>query len=256
MPTMGALHNGHLELVKYAGKLVGERGKVGVSIFVNPKQFDRDEDYAAYPRPLEADTKALRELGVVDYLYTPQADEVYPPNWSRRYEIPSRLNDCLCGGWRPGHFQAVVDVVERLFTLTDARLSVFGEKDYQQLLIMKNMVADLKMNLEIVTHPLVREADGLAHSSRNTYLDEKERQSAANLYRVLQIIAQTKDLWKNPAEPLAWGIDTLEKKGFKVEYLELRSNETLKPITAPPGRLFVAAFLGSARLIDNLAIDN
>ena len=231
---------------------MGKGGGVAVSIFVNPGQFDRGEDFASYPRTLKADAEALRHLNAVDYLYAPKAESVYPKDWKRRYEVPSRLGDCLCGRRRPSHFQAVADVVERLFTLTKPRLAVFGEKDYQQLLIIQDMARGLEV--KIVPHPVVRQADGLAHSSRNTYLSKAEREAAPNLYRVMRIIAQTTDIWRNKERPLAWGVRTLEAKGFKVEYLELRRAQTLEVAHGPPARLFAAAFLGGARLIDNIAV--
>ncbi len=247
---MGGLHEGHLALVRLARRLAGPEGKVMVSIFLNPRQFDREEDYNSYPRTPQADAETLEKLKSVDYLLMPK--EIYPPNWQRRHTVPDRLNGCLCGFYRgASHFQGVTDAVDRIFTLSEPGLSVFGEKDYQQLLIIQNMVKELGMRIKIHPHPVVREEDGLAYSSRNTLLTPTERALAPAIYRTMREMAKMD--WGE--DPSAWGRKTLSDKGFRVEYLELRNSQDLRPVPAPPGRIFCAAYLGSTRLIDNLKVE-
>ena len=243
---MGALHKGHLALVAKA-KATGL--PVVVSVYVNPRQFAPEEDFASYPRSLAADARLLKGQGV---LFVP--DTIYQKNFSPVYKVAEGLAKPLCGGVRPTHFQGVADAVERLFHLIKPKVAVFGEKDYQQVLVIKQMVAALKLKTEIATVATVRCQNGLAVSSRNQYLTARQRQTAPKLHRVMRIIAQSPDLWEHRSAYLKWGVDTLTKRGFKMDYLELRHPQTLKPALRPPARLFAAGTLGTARLIDNCAV--
>ena len=173
VPTMGALHEGHLELMREARKLAGDRGSVIVSIFVNPLQFGPKEDFSKYPRELEADAAKCESVGV-DAIFNPGADEMYPPDRSV-VVLETKLGTRLCGASRPGHFDGVCTVVLKLFNLVRAQIAVFGKKDYQQLAIIRRMVRDLNVPIRIIGHETVREPDGLAMSSRNRYLDPHER---------------------------------------------------------------------------------
>lgn len=251
VPTMGNLHAGHLALVEAARRL-GDR--TVVSIFVNPAQFGPGEDYEAYPRTREADLDALDQAGC-DLVWMPSVAEMYPLTDPFRVTVPDALADCLCGRSRPGHFDGVATVVIRLFNQVAPDVAVFGEKDYQQLLIVRRMVRDLALPVVIDGVETMRESDGLAMSSRNGYLDADERRAAPNLYRVLTEIAEGLRAGEDFDTLRRQGQERLEAHGFEPEYLEWRSAENLgEPIAGRPSRLFAAARLGQARLIDNLPV--
>ncbi|MBK8162657.1 MAG: pantoate--beta-alanine ligase [Gammaproteobacteria bacterium] len=255
VPTMGNLHAGHLELVRAARQIAV---RVVVSIFVNPLQFNDGDDLAAYPRTPEEDRSLLRTAGV-DALFMPDAAAVYPRGMeaATRIEVPG-LSSILCGEFRPGHFSGVATVVAALFNLVRPDAAVFGEKDYQQLLVIRRLVEDLHFPLEIVGVATVREADGLAYSSRNRYLSPPERRQAPELYRVLcgvrdGILEGGRD-YPVLAESAR---RRLESAGFQPEYLGVRRAGDLAP--AGPAdralRVLAAVRLGKARLIDNIAVE-
>ena len=255
VPTMGNLHDGHLALVHQARAVAGA---VAVSIFVNPMQFAAHEDLNSYPRTLDDDLGALREAGV-DLVLTPSADDIYPDGSARHtaIHVPG-LGDALCGKDRPGHFDGVCTVVYKLFQLVSPDIAVFGEKDLQQLLIIKKMVADLSLPFDIQSGPTQRAEDGLALSSRNQYLSTSERALAPVLWQTLQSCGVA--LAATPAGPPTSIIDSaraaLEQAGFKVDYLELRELATLQLVDRMDQdcALFVAARLGDTRLIDNIQL--
>src|SRR5215831_8369039 len=253
VPTMGALHEGHMALVRAAQ---AECARVVTSIFVNPKQFSPSEDLGSYPRRERADLDMLRSAGV-DLVFMPAVDEMYPPCFSTTVRVAG-LSEGLCGGHRTGHFDGVATVVSKLLIQALPDAAYFGEKDYQQLMIVQRLVCDLDIPVRIVGVPTVREADGLALSSRNAYLSSEERRLAPALARVLRKIAIA--LTDDPTavvRELACGSAALEKAGFAVEYLEIREAETLVPVTTEitaSSRVFAAARLGRSRLIDNMPI--
>lgn len=252
VPTMGNLHAGHLSLVD---KAIQYADRTVVSIFVNPTQFVQGEDYSAYPRTLEQDINKLTEMGI-DLLFCPAVEKIYPDGLQKQTQVTVPvLDSILCGKSRPGHFTGVATVVTKLFNIIKPDIAVFGEKDYQQLLVIRRLTRDLFLRTEIIGMPTVREADGLAMSSRNNYMDTKERKTAPLLYQALREIVDNimagdldyKQLQKNARLKL-------NKAGFKTEYICIRDAETLqKPST---GDLVVlgAAQLGKARLIDNVLI--
>ncbi len=255
VPTMGNLHAGHIALVKHAQQLAD---RVVVSIFVNPMQFGPKEDFAAYPRTPDADRLQLAVAGT-DLLFTPEVDEVYPGGMGKvsRVEVPA-FDGILDGASRPGHFTGVATVVTKLFNMVQPDVAVFGEKDYQQLLVIRRMVKDLCLPVQVVGHPTLREPDGLAMSSRNQYLTKSERAQAPLLRRML---AETGALLRDGSRDFS-GLQAqarrrLEEGGFKPEYVEVRNADTLAPAVADDTRLVVlaAAWLGKARLIDNLPMD-
>ena len=254
VPTMGALHAGHLALVQAAQ--AGCR-RVVVSIFVNPKQFAPSEDLGAYPRREAADLEMLQEAGA-DLAFIPGVDEMYPPQFSTLVRVEG-LSEGLCGAHRAGHFDGVATVVAKLLLQVLPDIAYFGEKDYQQLQIVRRLARDLDIPTRIEGVATFREPDGLALSSRNVYLTAEERRIAPELARVLRSIAAA--LADEPAavaRELARGRRELAAAGFAVEYLEIREAETLAPVTTvvtAPSRVFVAAHLGRTRLIDNLPID-
>jgi pantoate--beta-alanine ligase len=250
VPTMGNLHEGHISLVERARGLAD---KVVASVFVNPTQFGPSEDYAAYPRTLERDAAFLAEAGC-DVLFTPTIAAMYPFGETEAWvDVPS-LSGILCGAFRPGHFRGVATVVARLFNHVAPDVAVFGEKDFQQLLLIRRMTRDLGFPIEIVGAPTARDTDGLALSSRNQYLTSDERQTAGTVYRVLRSVAEAVAAGAEAVEPLAGGLAELRAAGFRPDYLEVRSAETLQPPGSGERELVVlaAAWLGRARLIDNL----
>ncbi len=254
VPTMGNLHDGHLALVARARELAP---RVVVSIYVNPLQFGPQEDFAAYPRTLEADRARLAEAGA-DLVFAPRDAVMYPRPLSEttRVHVPG-LSEILCGAHRPGHFDGVATVVARLFNLVRPDHAVFGEKDYQQLLVIRRMVEDLAIPVRIHGVPTVREPDGLAMSSRNQYLTPEERARAPALYRALRAAAEALAQGREDYGRLeAQGRAALEAAGFRVDYFTVRDADDLAP--PAPGRPLVvlaAARLGRARLIDNLRVD-
>jgi pantoate--beta-alanine ligase len=253
VPTMGALHDGHLALMRAARTGCA---RVVVSIFVNPKQFAPSEDLAAYPRREAADLDMLRLAGV-DLAFVPAVEEMYPAGFSTLVRVAG-LSEGLDGRHRPGHFDGVATVVAKLLLQALPDIAYFGEKDYQQLMIIRRLARDLDIPVRIEGVPTVREPDGLALSSRNAYLTEAERRVAPTLPRVLRQVAQA--LAGEPAaiDPeLARAADELVAAGFAVDYLEIREAETLAPVTSAvmaPSRVFAAARLGHTRLIDNVPI--
>jgi pantoate--beta-alanine ligase len=252
VPTMGALHQGHLEIVRMA-RTLAER--TIVSIFVNPIQFNNPSDLANYPRTLEADSRLLDDAGV-DLLFAPTQSDMYPEGFSTKVSV-SRLSDGLCGAFRPGHFEGVATVVAKLFNQSGADFAVLGEKDYQQLHVVRRMTTDLDIPIGIVAHPTVRETDGLAMSSRNTRLTPEERKVAPELARQLNIAADAFRAGKPANDIYAAARKAILAVGFStVEYFELRAERDLLPLQSltEPARLLVAAHLGRVRLIDNIQV--
>jgi pantoate--beta-alanine ligase len=252
VPTLGNLHAGHLRLVQAARKLADA---VMVSVYVNPLQFGPSEDLAAYPRTPEQDRLAL-ESERADLLFMPDDGAMYPhgPTAMTRVEVPG-LSDILCGASRPGHFRGVATVVNRLFNLVGPDVAVFGKKDYQQWLVIRRMVADLGMPVEIVGVDTVREPDGLAMSSRNGYLSSAERRVAPELYAVLQSLrGQILSAGTTDPEIVQTAITALTRAGFKVDYLSIRRQSDLAEPTVRDRRLVIlaAVWLGRTRLIDNI----
>jgi pantoate--beta-alanine ligase len=253
VPTMGNLHAGHIDLVARARQ---HAERVVVSVFVNPLQFGKNEDFGRYPRTPDADAAGLRKAGT-DVLFAPAVAEVYPQGIEAqtRIEVPG-VSDILCGAYRPGHFSGVATVVNMLFNMAQPDVALFGEKDYQQLFIIRRMARDLHLPVEIVGVPTVRDADGLALSSRNQYLSEAERRLAPTIYRALQTTAEQLRAGSQDFCGLQGrGARTLQEAGFRPDYYEI-----LRPdLTAPqPGDhalvILVAAWLGKARLLDNLRV--
>jgi pantoate--beta-alanine ligase len=252
VPTMGALHAGHLALVT-RGKELCDR--VVVSLFVNPMQFAPSEDFSRYPRDERGDAAKLAEARV-DLLYAPGLAEIYPEGFSTTVSAGA-LADGLCGPFRPGHFAGVATVVTKLLLQAQADVACFGEKDWQQLQIVRRLVRDLDIPMRIEGVPIVRESDGLALSSRNLYLSPAERQAAPALHRTLLAIVQRIETGKtSPAAAVAAGIQELERAGFgKIDYVAAVDAESLAPLRADrPGRVLAAAWLGRTRLIDNLPL--
>lgn len=252
VPTMGALHDGHLALVKYARK---KASRVVVSIFVNPKQFAPHEDFSSYPRTLEADLAKLHSVGA-DGAYTPPPDEMYGVDFSSEIHIggPAIGLESIT---RPHFFAGVATVVCKLLNQAQADYAVFGEKDYQQLLVVRQMVRDLDIPTQILGAPIVREKDGLALSSRNVYLSAEERKRAVGLYKALQASAELIVAAKPLEEALAVGRRVLELHDMQLDYLVAADANTLKTAVSSavrPLRLLGAAKLGRVRLIDNLAV--
>jgi pantoate--beta-alanine ligase len=255
VPTMGNLHEGHLSLVRQAKEAADI---VVVSIFVNPMQFGEKEDLATYPRTIDADVLALETAGV-DVVFTPSIADIYPQGDQAHTAIRvPLLSEPLCGAERPGHFDGVCTVVYKLFRLIEPDVAVFGEKDLQQLLIIQKMVEDLSLNIDIRHGVTTRASDGLALSSRNQYLSAAEREIAPRLWQTLQDCAQTLRgaSTGSAGTILVQASDELTAAGFKVDYLELRELQTLHTATdlSHDCALFVAATLGTTRLIDNIQI--
>ena len=255
VPTMGNLHAGHLALVKRARELAE---RVVVSIFVNPMQFGPKEDFGAYPRTPEADRLQLAVNGV-DLLFTPEVDEMYPGGMQdvSRVEVPV-LSGTLDGASRPGHFTGVATVVAKLFNMVQPDVAIFGEKDYQQLLVIRRMTADLCMPVEIMGHPTVREPDGLAMSSRNQYLSKSERGQAPLLNYVLrETVLALRAGERDFAALQQQAMQRLDQGGFRADYVEIRQADSLTVPGAGDTRFVVlgAAQLGKARLIDNVTLD-
>jgi pantoate--beta-alanine ligase len=250
---MGALHPGHLSLVRL-GRAHARR--VIVSIFVNPAQFAPTEDLASYPRSLDADLAALAGAGV-DLVWAPATETMYPPGFATQIvpEGPARVE--LEDRFRPHFFAGVATVVAKLFLQCRPDIAIFGEKDYQQLKVITALTRDLDLPIEILGAPIVREADGLAMSSRNAYLSASERAVAPTLHRVLADCAEEIARGAEPAAVIRRGRATIEQAGFVLDYLEARDADTLRPIASAqddPLRLLVAARLGRTRLIDNVAV--
>jgi pantoate--beta-alanine ligase len=257
VPTMGALHEGHLALVDRAKRLAGRGGSTVVSIFVNPTQFGPREDYQKYPRPFSRDSLLLREKGC-DVIFAPTAAEMYMSDASA-VVTESQLTTVMCGLSRPGHFNAVCTVVAKLFHLVQPNLAIFGEKDFQQLAILRRMVRDLNFPIRLVGHPTVREPDGLALSSRNVYLDSEERQQAPLIQQALRA-AETKLRTQSVSrKALEQFIRLRIEKGSlaKVDYVAVVDPESLQPKEPIklPVLLATAVFFGTTRLIDNILVN-
>jgi pantoate--beta-alanine ligase len=252
VPTMGALHAGHLSLVKLAES---KCDRVVVSIFVNPIQFGPREDFHNYPREESADLEKLGKAGA-HLVFAPDAAEMYPPGFSTHVRVAD-LTDDLCGASRPNHFEGVATVVTKLLLQCAPDIAVFGEKDYQQLLVIGRLVDDLNIPVEIVGGPIMREEDGLALSSRNAYLSPAERRTAPLLHQTISEVAADLARGEGADAAALAGRFKLEAAGFRIDYVAVRDPDTLKPLSGPvkPGtRVLVAAYLGKTRLIDNVAV--
>lgn len=256
VPTMGFLHEGHLELMQRARQ---QAEQLIVSIFVNPIQFGPNEDLDRYPRDLSGDLEKCERIGV-DYVFTPAIDDLYPEGFQTAVKV-SEVSQGLCGAGRPGHFQGVTTVVAKLFNITLPDLAVFGEKDYQQLAVIRRMAQDLNFPIEIIGVPTVRESDGLAMSSRNAYLPAEARAQAPAIYKAL---LKTRDLYRgglDQAPELEKAAAQELQKGItlphEVEYLEIRDANFLERINGEikqPAVVLAAVHLGGTRLIDNLKL--
>ncbi|MFO0976132.1 MAG: pantoate--beta-alanine ligase [Planctomycetaceae bacterium] len=255
VPTMGALHDGHVSLIRRAKS---ECEFVVATIFVNPTQFGPNEDFSKYPRTLESDLQMCRDAGA-SLVFTPQTTDMYSPDAETIVRV-TRLSTVLEGAHRPGHFDGVTTVVSKLFLITDPDKAYFGQKDFQQQLIIRRMVTDLNFPVEIVTCPIIREPDGLAMSSRNRYLSPEERRTAAQLYQSLLLGEKlAKETQLEPSEISARMHQHLEAAGgIQVQYAILANTSSLEPLTSRAGHSqavgLIAARVGTTRLIDNLIV--
>lgn len=254
VPTMGALHPGHLSLIKKARR---ENDVVVVSIFVNPLQFGPNEDYQRYPRPLDADKKLLRKNGC-DFLFLPSVKEIYPQA-QLTYVNVGKLSDTLCGAFRPGHFRGVATVVAKLFNIILPQRAYFGQKDYQQLKIIEQMTKDLNFPIKIVPCPIVREKDGLALSSRNVYLSPEERKQAAGLFQALQMaknLITSKKIYNSQA--IISEIEKIIKNNplSRIQYIKVCNPDSLEDIPEIKDKALIAlaVWIGKTRLIDNIVV--
>ncbi|MDT8304169.1 MAG: pantoate--beta-alanine ligase [Sedimentisphaerales bacterium] len=254
VPTMGALHVGHISLIEAAKK---KCDYVVVSIFVNPTQFVPGEDFEKYPRPFEADLDICQKAGV-DAVFAPSPEEMYPVENITWVNV-EKITEPLCGQFRPGHFQGVTTVCSKLFNIVTPDIAFFGQKDAQQVIVIKRMVADLNMPLEIAVCPTVRESNGLAVSSRNKYLSEEQKKDAANIYKSLQKCHQMIDTGVKDTSEI---IDEMRKilqhvPSIEIEYISIVDAETLQDIDHITGKVLIAAAvrIGPARLIDNILLD-
>lgn len=252
VPTMGALHAGHASLVKTARE---HADCVVMSIFVNPTQFGPNEDFAKYPREFEADCEKARIAGV-DIVYAPDVEDMYGEGCKTIIAM-GEISGILCGKFRTGHFNGVATVVAKLLMRTMPHVAVFGEKDYQQLCVIRQLVDDLDFEVDIIAAPTLRESDGLAMSSRNVYLNEEERKNAAKLYEILRLLSQRIASGQEVEAVLKDGESLLKYAGFKMDYLSLCDAETLalQSIFQAPARLLAAGHMGATRLIDNVAVE-
>ena len=253
VPTMGALHEGHLELMRRAKK---ENGLLVVSIFVNPIQCNNKEDLDKYPRVPEADSKLLESVNC-DILFAPEVEEMYPEPDTSDYDFGA-LGGVMEGAFRPGHFNGVAIVVRKLFEITEPDKAYFGEKDFQQLAIIQQLVKMLNLPVQIVPCAIVREADGLAMSSRNMRLRVEERRVAPKIFQILTKAVSLKNVL-SPAEMRHWVWEQLSaEKAFRLDYVEISDDRLLQPVEhwndAPGAVIFIALFLGQVRLIDNMRI--
>ncbi len=255
VPTMGALHDGHAALIREAARRCSF---VAVSIFVNPTQFGPSEDYQRYPRTLDADLSVCERAGA-HCVFTPCVEEIYPPGEATRLHV-SGLSDPLCGGWRPGHFDGVATVVAKFFALAGQCTAVFGRKDFQQLRVIERMARDLLFAIEVVGHPTVREADGLAMSSRNAYLSKEQRARAAEIPRALGAAVRAFSLGeRNAGRFRALVRQPVERSFDSVDYVDLADADTLEvrhdgASVGERALLALAARLGPTRLIDNVVL--
>ena len=254
VPTMGSLHEGHLSLMRQARD---DTHALVVSIFVNPTQFGPEEDYNSYPRALEKDTSLCREVGC-DVLFTPSEEEMYPQGNVTTVSVAS-LTKTLCGSTRPGHFDGVTTVVSKLFNIVRPHIAYFGLKDYQQYRVISQMVQDLNMNIRITALPTIREADGLAMSSRNDYLHDDERPAALTLSRSLDAAMEmVKEGVKDPRAIEKRAIGIIESEpGTRIDYVSVVNADDLSHLSVIEDRavLALAVFVGNARLIDNVVLE-
>ncbi len=253
VPTMGALHKAHGELIRVARKTATEDGEVAISIFVNPLQFEPGSDYEHYPRPEKADENFCRDANV-DLLFRPSVAEMYADDRSVFVE-EFFLSNTLEGKSRPGHFRGVCTVVAKLFNSLAPEAAVFGEKDFQQLAIIRRMVRDLNFKVDIIAVPTVREEDGLACSSRNQYLNVEEREQARVLYKALRAVANAGE--KSADKIIALVSNVISESPLaEIDYIEVVDAETLQPVkmTGPDSVLLLAVFFGKTRLIDNIRL--
>ncbi|HGY57027.1 MAG TPA: pantoate--beta-alanine ligase [Caldithrix abyssi] len=254
VPTMGYLHEGHLSLIRLARQ---RADVVVVSIFVNPTQFAPNEDLDRYPRDFERDEALCRQEGV-DAVFYPSAQTMYPPHY-KTYVITEDLSRVLCGKSRPSHFRGVTTIVAKLFNIVRPHLAVFGQKDAQQLIIIKKMTADLNFDIDIIGAPIVREADGLAMSSRNAYLNKEERQQATVLYKSLQLARREAEQGNRSAKDIKKKMTALIESAplARIDYVELVDTQTLTAKERIEGETLaaVAVFFGKTRLIDNTVLN-
>ncbi len=254
VPTMGYLHEGHLALVKQARI---ENSAVIVSIYVNPAQFGPREDFGAYPRELNRDLELLREEGV-DIVFVPSDEEMYPPEFSSWVDV-EKVTERLEGASRPGHFRGVATVVAKLFNIVQPSRAYFGQKDAQQVVVIKRMVADLNMGIEVVVVPTVRESDGLAMSSRNIYLSPGERQAATILFKALTLARQLRRGGEKDAEKIRRQMTSLIQKEplARIDYVSIADAETLEELSLidRPALASLAVRIGKTRLIDNMPLE-
>ena len=255
VPTMGALHDGHLALVKKACEL---SEIVVVSIFVNKAQFNDLSDYEKYPRQFEQDLERLKNSGAT-HVFLPQDSEIFPADFSFKL-IPTKLTDCLCGSSRPSHFDGVALIVSKLFNIVKPHIAIFGEKDFQQVAIIKKLVEDFNFDIEIISHEIMREKSGLAMSSRNQRLSESSKTKAAEIFKILsEVKLEVKNSPQKITEILTKAREKLLQNGFeKIDYLEIRQEKNLELITnfnfTQPSRIFIAVYLDQVRLIDNMSL--
>jgi len=253
VPTMGAFHAGHLSLIRQARR---ENGAVVVSVFVNPLQFSAGEDYDRYPRRLEQDAKMAESEGA-DVVFAPSVAEMYPKGFDT-YVDQSDLPSKLCGAFRPGHFRGVMSIVCKLFSIVKPDVAYFGQKDYQQFLIIRRMATDLNLEVEVRMLPTVREEDGVAMSSRNAYLGPKQRKDATCLVRALRLAEERVGAGESSAARVAAEMRRLIQrvKGTRVEYVAIVNSDTLEPVKEIKGRTLIALAvrIGKARLIDNIIV--
>jgi len=253
VPTMGALHQGHLSLIHRA---LRENDTVVVSVFVNPAQFVAGEDFKKYPRNLSYDIGICRKEGV-DIIFYPSAKQMYPAGYKTHVEVKD-LNSTLCGKFRPGHFRGVATIVAKLFNIVEPDAAYFGQKDAQQAVIIRKMAQDLNMPLSIIIAPTKRHDDGLAMSSRNIYLNSRERKSAVVLNRALEFGRKIISSGQRNSRSIIAGIKNLIQKEprVKIQYLEIVDSANLKPLAKVKGRVLIAlaAYIGKTRLIDNIIV--
>ncbi len=254
VPTMGYLHEGHLSLMRQARK---ENDFVIISIFVNPTQFEPNEDLATYPRDLQRDVELAKSVGV-ELIFAPEAEEIYPENYKTIVEVID-LSQSLCGVTRPGHFKGVCTVVTKLFNIVQPDRAYFGQKDAQQVIIIRQMVKDLHIPVEVIAGPIVREADGLAMSSRNKYLKSEERQAALVLFKALTIAREVIQTGERRAELIEQIIIQMIAKepSVIIDYVSVVSGVTLEKISHLEGQVLIAlaVFIGKTRLIDNIMLE-
>lgn len=253
VPTMGALHEGHASLIRGS---VADCDVTVISIFVNPAQFGPNEDYERYPRTFEADKGMAEDLGV-DAIYAPDARAMYPADYATYVDVLGPLTERLCGRSRPGHFRGVTTVVAKLFNAVQPHRAYFGQKDAQQLAVIRRMTRDLDFGIEIVELPIVREADGLARSSRNQYLTPEERERALCIPRALEKGRALLANGERAAETVRQAVRDALAEVDAIDYVELVDAETLEPLAEirPPALLAVAARVGETRLIDNIKLE-